>query len=341
MIEPTQGLRADPEKVVIISDTHFGDGDDLMTKALEVDRWLETITERGAPDKIVLLGDIFDLWKSTLSDSLRAAKYFFEQLSLLPDLQEIVLVPGNHDHDIFMRSYRRKLEEKVKGGDISPASFEPLITYRRSFLSGILHPESKVPLTIEYPFHLVRLKGKEILMSHGHHLDFFASSFGCFKSFWLSRRILRRRQQRPTLKEIELANLPFCGVLSLTPLVPEIVTSEYRFYRIIRLFSALMRKPARRKSRLRDALIKDQYDEISQLITLFKHPQPYCFIFGHTHRTGMGKLPEKGVIVVNSGSWVEQESKDVPVRTWVEIERDIKLLAITGEGPEILYSEAL
>lgn len=328
-------------EITVISDTHFGDGEDIMSRAEEVDGLVETMAERGAGQRLVLLGDILDLWKSTLHDCIRAGEYFFRRISLLEGMREIVLVPGNHDHEILMYHYRRQVADALREGDLSPPPFEPVKRYADPFLKGLLHPDSEASMRVEYPYHLFDSGGKKVVLAHGHHLDFFASSFGCLKTFWLSRRILGRRMKKPTLKEIELTNLPFYGTLSLTPLVPEIVASEYRFYGAIRFLSRLARRPSMRESRLRDALIKDQYDEIGQLLTLFEHPEPDCFIFGHTHRAGMGRLPDRRTVVVNSGSWLERKSERVPTRTWVEIKRDVKLMSIGDGGSRILYSEAL
>ena len=96
-----------------------------------------------------------------------------------------------------------------------------------------------------------------------------------------------------------------------------------------------------RESPLRDSLIRENYDEIEQLLPQLSEPSPACFVYGHTHRPGMGKLPGTDTVVVNTGCWTRQEEPEVPSRTWVELDGDVKLMRLGVGGAETISSEAL
>jgi predicted phosphodiesterase len=123
--------------------------------------------------------------------------------------------------------------------------------------------------------------------------------------------------------------------------VPELVTEGLRFYSIINFFARLFRTKTMQQSVLRDTLIKENYDEIRGLLPLLGHPQPGCFVFGHTHRPGIGKIPGTSITVANTGCWTRQEDEGVPSLTWVEVEHDVKLFRLADAGAELMYSESI
>lgn len=334
--------RTEPlKRTVVISDMHFGDRTQLLNDASLVERFVGVLAGRGPIAEIVLLGDVLDLWVSTPVPAFREARYFIRKLSMLPNVGGIVYVPGNHDHQIFMNAFTAELEGRLLVGDLSAQRFLPARSYENCVLSGLADSSSGIPFSMVYPFIVRRVRDREVLIAHGHHLDFYDSSFGWARSFWLGRRIIKKRRRNATLYDIEMANLPFCGAMSVAPWAPELVEKGLRYYRIINFFSKLFRRPAMLRSPRRDTLIADNYDEISGLLPLFGHPHPACFIFGHTHRPGIGKIPGSGIAIANTGSWVAQNEADVPMMTWVELEHDVKLYRLSGDAAEIMFSESV
>lgn len=328
-------------KIVAISDTHFGDSHQLLTEPRLVDRFMEALESRGPIAEIILLGDILDLWMKTTVPALREAKYFIDSLSRLSNVKNIIYVPGNHDHQMFLDAFRLEVDVRVMQGDLSIPKFMPARSYGETLLSGIAYPKTKVHFSMVYPFIVRQAEGHEVVFAHGHHLDFYATSNGWARTFWLGRHIIRQRRMGATLHDIEMANIPFCGAMSVWPWVPELVQEGLRFYHIINFFGRLFRSERLLESPLRDSLIRENYAEIEQLLPQLGHPRPACFVFGHTHRPGIGWLPGAPTMVANAGCWTTQEDEDVPSRTWIEVDGDVKLLQLGRHGIDLLHSEPL
>lgn len=328
-------------KIIAISDTHFGDASMLLDDERLVERLVGTIADRGDVSEVILLGDILDLWVKTTIPALRNARYFIDALSRLKNVKKVVYVPGNHDHQMFLDAFRLEQDVRIMQGDLTPMKFMPARQYGDTILSGLAHPGTKVHFSMTYPFLVRTVGGREVVFAHGHHLDFYATSHGWARTFWLGRHVMKKRRKKATLHDIEMANIPFCGAMSVAPWVPELVSEGLRYYRVINFFARLFRSESLQRSPLRDSLIKENYEEIGLLLPQLGHPRPACFIYGHTHRPGIGCLPGTSVVVANAGSWTRTEDEKVPSRTWVEVDGDVKLYSLTRGGGELLESVTL
>ena len=329
-----------PGRIVVISDTHFGDSAQLLHESTLVDRLMEVLSSRGPISELILLGDILDLWVKTRVPAFRDARYFIKSISRLENVPKVLYIPGNHDHQMFMNAFRLEVDINIMQGDLSIPRFMPARQYDETLLSGVADPESKTEFSMAYPFVVRDVNGKDVIFTHGHHLDFFDPDFGFARTFWLSKRVIRKRRKAATLHDIEMANLPFCGAMSMAPWVPEIVEGGIRYYRIINFFAKILRSRTMRHSILRDTLLKENYDEISGFLPLIDHPNPGCFVFGHTHRPGLGRLPDTHIAVANSGSWVSND-EGIPTMTWLELEHDVKMYRLTDDDVELMYSEGI
>lgn len=329
------------DKIIAISDTHFGDKTQMLNDERLVDRFMEALADRGPIAEIILLGDILDLWMKTTVPAMRQARYFIDQLSQLTNVGKVLYVPGNHDHQMFLDAFRLEVDVRIMQGDLSIPKFMPARSYGDTILSGLAHPKTKVHFPMVYPFITRQVNGRDVVFCHGHHLDFYATSHGWAKTFWLGRHIIKQRRKKATLHDIEMANIPFCGAMSVWPWVPELVDEGLRFYHIINFFGRLFRSDDLLESPLRDSLIKENYGEIEQLLPQLGYPEPSCFIYGHTHRPGIGKLPEKRTIIANTGCWTKVPDEETPNRTWIEVDGDVKLMKLGRAGPELLFSEML
>jgi UDP-2,3-diacylglucosamine pyrophosphatase LpxH len=330
-------------RILVISDTHFGDASMLLDDQDLVERFVEVLAARGPFSELVLLGDVLDLWVSTLMPALRSARRFIEAVSGLASVEKVVYVPGNHDHQMFMDAFRLEMEKLVAKGDLATPKFMPARTYDETLLSRLAHAPRREHVKMTYPFLVRRLGGREVVLTHGHHLDFYAASHGWARTFWLGRHILKKRRRQATLHDIEMANIPFCGAMSVAPWVPELVSEGLRYYHIISFFGRLFRSESMSRSPLRDSLIKENYEEIERLLPQLGYPRPACFVFGHTHRPGIGKLPGSEVAIANTGSWTRLEDEEVPSRTWVELDDagEVKLFRLARDGEELLDNVSL
>jgi UDP-2,3-diacylglucosamine pyrophosphatase LpxH len=305
-----------------------------------VERFMEALAGRGQIEQLILLGDVIDLWMKTTVPALKDARAFIDGLSQLTNVKKILYVPGNHDYQMFLDAFRLEVDVKIMQGDLTIPKFMTARSYGDSVLTGLAHPRSKAHFPMTYPFTTVNIGGRDVVFTHGHHLDFYAGD-GWGRRFWLGRYIMKKRTSKATLYDIEMANIPFCGAMSVWPWVPELVEEGLRYYHVISFFGKVLHSDSVRESPLRDSLIKENYDEIAQLLPQLGFPRPACFVYGHTHRPGIGRLPGSDTIVVNTGSWTRQEEPEVPSRTWVELDGDVKLMRLGHKGPEMISSEAL
>jgi predicted phosphodiesterase len=330
-------------KIIAFSDTHFGDSTQMLNDPELVDRFVSLLAARGEISELILLGDIVDLWVKTTVPALRDARYFMDRLSMLENVERIVYIPGNHDHQMFLDAFRLEVDVRVMQGDLSIPKFMPAREYGETLIAGLAHHKSKTAFSMTYPFVVRIANGKEIIFTHGHHLDFYAASFGWAKTFWLGRHIIKKRKQGATLYDIEMANIPFCGAMSVAPWVPELVTEGLRYYHVMTFFARLVRSKPVQQSPLRDSLIRENYEEIRGLLPLLGHPEPGCFVFGHTHRPGIGRIPETGMVVANTGAWTENGDEEVPSQTWVEVDGTgtVRLFRLAADRAELLYGETV
>lgn len=328
-------------KIVAISDTHFGDASMVLDDRATVDRLVEVLSGRGEISELIFLGDIVDLWVATEMPALRQAQYFINSVSRLENVRSIVYVPGNHDHEMFMDAFRVELDDRVRRGDLTTPKFMPARTYEGTTLAGLASAGAGAPFSMTYPFLIRQAAGRDVVFTHGHHLDYYATSHGWARTFWLGRHIIKKRRQKATLHDIEMANIPFCEAMSSAPWVPELVNEGLRYYHVITFFGRLFRSDNLRKSPLRDSLIKENYQEIARLLPQLGRPRPGCFVYGHTHRPGLGELPGTGVVIANTGSWTRVEDEEVPSRTWVEVDGDVKLYRLGRSGDVLLETVSL
>ena len=99
-------------RTVVVSDVHIGyERSDTIAFGKFVD---DLLTQK--PDKVVLLGDIFDFWRRSDADLLIENERVLEKLLQLP----LVYVQGNHDYSILKLSKRfpDKPAFEVKGSEI-------------------------------------------------------------------------------------------------------------------------------------------------------------------------------------------------------------------------------
>jgi predicted phosphodiesterase len=328
-------------KIVAISDMHFGDKAQLLDDERLVERLMEALADRGPIAEIILLGDIVDLWMKTTVPAMKDAHKFIDSLSQLTNVDKVLYIPGNHDHQMFLDAFRLEVDVRIMQGDLSIPKFMPARAYGDTVLSGLAHPKTRVHFPMVYPYVARKVEGKDVIFTHGHHLDFYATTHGWARTFWLGRHIIKQRRKDADLHDIEMAIIPFCGAMSVWPWVPELVDEGLRYYHIFNFFGRLFRSDSLLESPLRDSLIRENYDEIEQLLPQLGYPEPACFVYGHTHRPGMGQLPGGKTMVANTGSWTRQPDEETPSRTWVEVDGDVKLMRLGSGGAEVLNSEPL
>jgi hypothetical protein len=149
-------------RTLVISDLHLGGrtGADVLQDA---GVRAPLVEEVARADRLVLLGDALELRHGPVREALVRARPVVEAIgAALPAGAEVVLVPGNHDHELAGRWLEARhrplgLEARVKPQTASPAA-------RR--LAGWLG--AGVAVEVVYPGVWLR---DDVYATHGHYLD--------------------------------------------------------------------------------------------------------------------------------------------------------------------------
>ncbi|MBN2026324.1 MAG: metallophosphoesterase, partial [Actinobacteria bacterium] len=199
-------------RIVVLSDMHFGDENALLVSEELVEQLFAEMSALGDIDMLVLLGDVWDLWSTGFAAATRAGAFFFAALSAWGVPRDCLLVAGNHDYHLWTACDERRLRREMGWEEVHEVSIA-LAPWERAGKRVCLVRD--LPLWMHYPFLTVEVGGKEVLLTHGHHLDFFSRSFWWAKTSWLARWILGR-SRGIALSDIDRLNKPFFELLTQT-----------------------------------------------------------------------------------------------------------------------------
>lgn len=167
-------------KIVVFSDTHFGvihdPTEDEETNVVDLINLLDLIETEIKPKEIILLGDIFDLWRVGFADAWDNASdiQFFERLSKYVENNkdrdvELIYVIGNHDHFLKEISFGMDSLERYRDiiNDKAP----------KKIFKGLINEIDNLNLTHElknvkfyYPHYKREIDGLgTIYFDHGHY----------------------------------------------------------------------------------------------------------------------------------------------------------------------------
>lgn len=146
----------------VISDLHLGSRAALLGDG-DLRRTL--LAELAGVEQVVLLGDVVELRERPLAAALEAALPFFEELGETLGKGRVVVVPGNHDHQLAGAWLeRRRLanrSEELEAEQLSkPGSSRPLAALARRL--------GDAELTLAYPGIWIR---PDVYATHGHYVD--------------------------------------------------------------------------------------------------------------------------------------------------------------------------
>ncbi len=149
-------------RTVIASDLHLGSGfkGDLVRRP----RFRDTlITELADADRVVLLGDVLELRDRPVADVLATARPFFEQLGEAVGETEVVIVPGNHDHQLLAPWLdARRLSGSTQLG------LEQMAEPESGAFAELARSIGRADLVLAYPGLWIR---PDVYATHGHYLD--------------------------------------------------------------------------------------------------------------------------------------------------------------------------
>lgn len=149
-------------RTVLVSDLHLGarTGADLTRRPEFADLLAREI--EGA-DEVVLLGDVLELRDRPVSQVLEIARPLFEKLGESVGDGRIVVVPGNHDHQLLGPWLERR---RLRG--TAPLELEQLAKANAGALGSLARRTGSAEVVLAYPGIWVR---PGMYATHGHYLD--------------------------------------------------------------------------------------------------------------------------------------------------------------------------
>jgi len=148
---------------VVVSDLHLGtrSGADVLARGAAREPLLEVV--HGA-DQVVLLGDTLELRDRPLADVVAAARDFVGALGEAAAGARVVLVAGNHDHQLAA-----PILEPRRLRHAGPLESEQLAAPGRSGpAAAVARALGRAELVVAYPGLWLR---PDVYATHGHYLD--------------------------------------------------------------------------------------------------------------------------------------------------------------------------
>jgi UDP-2,3-diacylglucosamine pyrophosphatase LpxH len=325
-VGPPEAETAD--RIVVVSDTHFGDPYDVLTSSKAVNAMTDRLESLGAIDELVLLGDVFDFWKSPFSEAVARSRDFMSALYMLENVKRIVYLPGNHDHHVFRQYYNEQVSKNLREGLLEPPELTMPLTTDCPIMGALRPKDARVPLFSVYPVHNVNVRRRQVFLTHGQMLGFFE------RSLWSPGQsriatMLVRKSENLDLEEMERFISPFYEMMALSALVPGVLEGNYRVYRFLaRTGKVLGLRRDSRVSTYRDTTIEQNAAEIEALLDHFCDEKPDYFIYGHTHMAGRLELPISGTTAINSGCWLSDAVARGPKNTILDIADEARLIEV-------------
>lgn len=295
---------------LIISDLHFGSGDDLLTAPEALER-IEP--ELAWADELVINGDLFELVFASLAQAVHAARPFLA----LADrhVRRLHYIPGNHDHHLVsLARDERRLDDLlgVRTPDAAAAGVPPAARLLRT-----LCPTTDV--VTAYP--ACELDG--MLFTHGHYIDAHARSSDRRLMDSLAWQLTgATRPQRLTVADYEALVTPLYELMYEIANLPLGQRAQQRFERWLNGAATIAHAPRHASQRLAALMHLSGHDGVERLLRAHDAPtarvldamQAVCddldvglrpIVFGHTH-VALGGVctPDGRHRLFNSGCWV-------------------------------------
>ena len=147
----------------IISDLHLGtvSGGDITRRPEVRERLLEAL---APADRVVLLGDALELRERPTTEVLKLARPLLEGLGEVTEGKQLVVVPGNHDHELVAPALEAARLDGAKSLPLQ-GSFDLAHSPLAARVAALM-PHTEVVLA--YPG--IRLR-EDVYATHGHYLD--------------------------------------------------------------------------------------------------------------------------------------------------------------------------
>ncbi|MEA2356693.1 MAG: hypothetical protein QOD61_2822 [Solirubrobacteraceae bacterium] len=295
---------------VIVSDCHFGSGDDLLRSPVALER-IEP--ELVWADEIVINGDLLELVFASLGEAVAAAGPFLELVNR--HVGRIHFLPGNHDHHLVaLAGDERRLAELTGGPEPPPFRVMPAERLLRA-----LCPD--VDVVTAYP--ICELDGMRFI--HGHYIAPHIESFGWRMMDRLAWSLTgeAHRPERLTIGDYEALISPLYELMYEIANLPQGKRAQQQFERWLIGMGTVARAPgkaSRQATGLAHSLVRRRDAEemlepldaptaqilgAMEAVCLNLGVEPGVVVFGHTHTPIKARGSLHGHYTFwNSGSWL-------------------------------------
>jgi predicted phosphodiesterase len=298
------------ERIVAISDIHFGEPTSTLSKAGTVDALENELSGDGKLSELILLGDVFDLWKATPSKAINDSKYFMSRVGVLAD--KVTYIVGNHDHHLFLTCQESEFLEELHEPEVKDPNFSPDQDFGSSILEDLI--SDRCELDVRYARYWKDHLGLRLLFMHGHHLDFWqtlAPNITNRIRLFLASILQKNGYERTRKillddKNFEIALASSYEPLYRNALMGEIVTVENGLWKIPSSLGVIKGYACKT---FRFTPVQQMYWSIGRYLERFKE-RPDVFVYGHTHQADAYKKREE-VLAVNTGCWLQEENPSI------------------------------
>lgn len=157
-------------RTLVISDLHVGaQGDEPRLE--DPDAMAALRAAAGLADRLILLGDILEFRRGPVRHALAAAERTLPKLGeVLGPGQEIVIVPGNHDHELLSGWFHRRSVESAPEQPEPLGLASPVKWRKREALAALAEVLGCGGATVSASYPGVWLRD-DVYAMHGHYLD--------------------------------------------------------------------------------------------------------------------------------------------------------------------------
>ena len=309
----------DSKSIIVIADTHLGSTGTVASRPILLSRflqWMKTLESQPysvkmgkwgngiqekalkPPEKLILLGDILELWDSTNHTLEACTRFLFNTLS--ETKCDKIYILGNHDDDLSEILWNEEFQLK------SLKSVERDYPIGESYLKPIsgLFPETSKPENGKEELNVYKAGEENYLFLHGHEFDglftfptwkwmphFNAVSQAFGKYSWVFVALL----------SLDVFSILITGNYSLPSLLLLLFLTSISFpFLVIHLgrnvWNRWRTKKYKRKSGL-DGFVKWWEKKLPKQVIVPERPMN--IIYGHTHLTDVVDSPDELTSILN------------------------------------------
>lgn len=303
-------MAPEPTRRLVISDLHFGSGDELAHHPVALERLAPQL---AWADELLINGDLLELVFGPLDLAIERSRPFFALVNR--SVATVRYLCGNHDHHLVSLAGDERRMAAITGADPgAPFTVAPAERVLRA-----LCPDVEVVTC--YP--VTTLDG--VTYHHGHYIGPHVESFGWRMLDRLSWQLTgSQRPERLTVADYEAVQAPLLELMYEMANLPQGGRAQENFERWLVGAGAWMRAPTkatrqvtafaagllrRTPEELRENpdLARDQALAAMTAVCTNLEIAPGTVCFGHTHAPLHGAPSTDADArwrLVNSGSWV-------------------------------------